>query len=196
MHNIDTNIFFYKYTHYFKKGLWLTNWNRNKHKNHFLLSSILIQFEISKHLKTMLTSPPPRNEKDFFKIKIRQMLDFDLKRCSLADNMESKLPKFIVKTVEWSQLSSKESPAPFPRNNLMPAMNQPTEGRLEPGRRAMPQDRRDVRAEPAQVLAAAVTSCPQHHSILCPDHIPADHRRVLHLSGCLDFSWNLLAIKC
>lgn len=24
------------------------------------------------------------------------MLDFDLKRCSLADNMESKLPKFII----------------------------------------------------------------------------------------------------
>lgn len=64
----------------------------------------------------------------------------------------------------------------------MPAMNQPTEGRLEPGRRAMPsgQKRREGQTL-LRVLAAAVTSCPQHHSILCPDHIPADHRRVLHL---------------
>ena len=137
----------------------------------------------------MLTSPPTPNKKDFFQIKISQMLDFDLKRCSLADNMESKLPKFIT---ENSGMVS----AQFQGESCSLSKEQPNTC-CEPAHRReagtwkesnASGQKRGERQSLLWVLAAAVTSCPQHHSIPCPDHVPADHHRVLHLSGCLDFS--------
>lgn len=80
------------YAHHFK-GICQPNSNKNKYKTPFLLSLILIQSEISQHLKMMLFK---KNEKDVFQPKMWQMPDFDLKRCLPTDNMESKLPKFIT----------------------------------------------------------------------------------------------------